>query len=108
MSETLRRVQLLVLGDNVRLSDHGFDELRKDGILVDDVVASVWDAKLVEDYPARARGPSVLTLQRDANGRPIHVVWAIPAGENGPAVLVTAYRPDPALWDAEFERRRPK
>jgi hypothetical protein len=106
MSETLHRVQMLVLRDDVRISDHGFDELRKDDILADDVVAGVLTAKLIEDYPDRVRGPSVLALQRDANDRPIHVVWAIPARQPGPAVLVTAYRPDPALWDEGFEKRK--
>jgi len=106
MSETLRRVQMLVLSGDVRISDHGFEELRKDGILTDDVVAGVVSAIVVEDYPDRARGPSVLTLQRDANDRPIHVVWALPAGGTGPAALVTAYRPDPARWDRWFERRK--
>jgi hypothetical protein len=106
MSETLRRVQMLALRDNVRVSDHGFDKLRKDGILPSDALAGILTAKAIEDYPDRARGPSVLTLQRDANDRPIHVVWAIPADEVGPAVLVTAYRPDPALWDEHFERRK--
>jgi hypothetical protein len=106
MSETLRRVQALVMSDDVRISDHGFDELRKDGIVTDDTVAGVLSATLIEDYPDRTRGPSVLTLQRDANGRPIHAVWAIPAGERRPAVLVTAYRPDPALWDKAFEKRK--
>ena len=28
----------------------------------------------------------------DAEGRPIHVVWGIPAGKNTPGVLVTSYR----------------
>jgi hypothetical protein len=65
MSETLRRVQMLVLRGEVRVSDHGFDELRKDGILITDVLAGVFAAKPVEDYPDRARGPSVLTLQHD-------------------------------------------
>jgi hypothetical protein len=106
MSEILRRVQALVLRENVRVSDHGFDELRKDGIVPSDAVASILTAKAIEDYPDRARGPSVLTLQRDANGRPIHVVWAIPAGKVGPAILVTAYRPDPTFWDEMFERRK--
>jgi hypothetical protein len=106
MSETLLRVQMLVLRENVRVSEHGFDELLKDGILPSDAVAGILTAKAIEDYPDRVRGPSVLTLQRDASGRPIHVVWAIPAGEIGPAVLVTAYRPDPALWNEEFERRK--
>jgi hypothetical protein len=106
MSETLRRVQMLILRDEVRISDHGFDELRKDGILPGEAIAGVLIAKAIEDNPDRVRGPSVLALQRDANGRPIHAVWAIPAGETGPAVLVTAYRPDPALWDEEFEKRK--
>jgi hypothetical protein len=58
---------MLVLRDDVRISDHGFDELRKDDILTDEVVAGVPTAKSIEDYPDRARAPSVLALQRDAN-----------------------------------------
>jgi hypothetical protein len=50
VSETLQRVRLLVLGDHVRVSSHGFEELREDSTLIDDIVAGVWDAKVVEDY----------------------------------------------------------
>src|SRR5579862_3663462 len=106
MSETLRRVQILVLGEEILISEHGLDELLKDDILLDDVIRGIVSATPVEDYPDRIRGPGVLTLQRDAGDRPIHVVWAIPAGQRGPAVLVTAYRPDPALWDEQFRRRK--
>jgi hypothetical protein len=35
-------------------------------------------------------------------GRAIHVVWGIPKGFESPAVLVTAYRSDPARWDERF------
>lgn len=106
MSETLRRVQTLVLAGDVRISDHGYDELNEDGILARDALAGIASAVPLEDYPDRARGPSVLTLQHDMSGQPIHVVWAIPAGERRPAVLITAYRPDPALWDSEFRQRK--
>lgn len=106
MSETLRYIQELIARGDVRVSDHGYDELDDDGILAADALDSVASAVLVEDYPDAARGPSVLTLQYDASGRPIHVVWGLPAGVRRPAVLVTAYRPDPALWDSEFKRRR--
>jgi Domain of unknown function (DUF4258) len=105
MSETLRRVQALVLADDYLVSSHGFDELAKDGILPQDAIAGVVTAIAIEDYPERMRGPSVLALQHDRDGRPIHVVWAVPAGQRRPAVLVTAYRPDPTLWDREFKRR---
>ena len=105
MSETLRRIQTLVLGGDYRVSDHGFDELEDDDILASEVIAGTATAVAVEDYPDRLRGPSVLALQRDADGRPVHVVWAIPAGDRRPAVLVTAYRPDPDLWDSDFKIR---
>jgi hypothetical protein len=106
MSDTLRRVQVLVLGGDVEVSEHGYEELAKDGILADEAAGGIVDAIAVEDYPDRFRGPSVLTLQYDGNGRPIHVVWALPAIERRPAVLVTAYRPDPEAWDNDFRRRK--
>ncbi len=105
MSETLRRIQTLVLAGDLHVSEHGFAELRKDDILIDDAVAGIATAVVVEDYPARDRGPSVLTLQYDGHGRPIHVVWALPVNERRPAVIVTAYRPDPKLWESDFRRR---
>jgi hypothetical protein len=105
MSETLRRVQTLVLAGDFHVSEHGFAELRKDDILIEDAVNGITTAIVVEDYPARQRGPGVLTLQYDARERPIHVVWALPANERRPAVIVTAYRPDPRLWDVDFIRR---
>ena len=105
MSETLRRVQTLVLAGEFHVSEHGFSELRKDDISVADAVDGIAAAVTVEDYPARDRGPSVLTLQQDRRGRPIHVVWALPAHARRPAVIVTAYRPDPTVWDSDFRQR---
>jgi hypothetical protein len=93
MSETLRRVQALVLSGEFRVSDHGFNEPEDDGILASEVIAGVAAATVVENYRDRSRGPSVLALQHDADGRPIHVVWAVPAGERRPAILVTAIVP---------------
>jgi hypothetical protein len=107
VSETLGRVRALAATGQVRVSAHGYDELAADDILVRDVVAGLTGAVVVEDYPAYAKGPCVLTLQRDLGGRPIHVVWGIPAGRETPAVVVTAYRPDPARWDETWQRRRP-
>ncbi len=105
MSETLRRVVTLVLAGDYVVSSHGFDEVAKDGILPADPIAGIATAVAIEDYPERHRGPSVLALQYDSGGRPIHVVWAIPAGQRRPAVMVTAYRPDPAIWNGDFKQR---
>jgi hypothetical protein len=105
MSGTLAAVVALVLRGEVRVSDHGYDELAADGIMVRDLVAGIQSAEVVEDYPGFAKGPCVLVLQHDGNGNPLHALWGIPKGEAGPAVLVTAYRPDPARWANDLRRR---
>jgi hypothetical protein len=74
MSETLARVRLLVSQGEVLVSAHGYDELEADGILAVDAFAGIATAVIVEDYAEAARVPSVLVLQQDADGRPIHVV----------------------------------
>ena len=106
MSHTLERVKALTVRGDIKISVHGYDELAEDGIVVRDLVGSLTDADLVEDYPDFPKGPCVLVLQHDRNGEPVHVVWGIPKGEKAPAVLVTAYRPDPEKWTEDFRRRR--
>lgn len=106
MSETLSLVRQLAVAGEVKVSEHGYDEMAEDGILARDVVAGLTSAVVVEDYPGFPKGPCVLVLERDRAGKPIHVVWGIPRGEHSPAVIVTAYRPDPGRWTDDYLRRR--
>jgi hypothetical protein len=105
-SETLDKIKSLVRDGRVLVSAHGYDELAADGIFFGELLAGVSAAELVEDYPSASKGPSILVLQRDEKNRPFHAVWGIPKGAQGPAVLVTAYRPDPARWTLDFMERR--
>lgn len=106
MSDTLDAVKKLVAAGEVRISEHGYDELAEDEIAVRDILAGVAEAVVVEDYPDFPKGPAVLVLQFDGEHRPIHIVWGIPKGHSSPAVLVTGYRPDPKLWTDDFLERR--
>ena len=78
MSRTLHLVQELVARGEVRISEHGFDELSADGMV----------------------------LQKDETGRAIHVVWGIAKNSTTPAVAVTAYRPEADKWSDDFRTRR--
>jgi len=105
MSQAFQLIRELVARREVKISSHGYDELAADDILVRDIVAGVQDGEVVEEYLGYPKGPCVLVLQRDYHGKPIHVVWGIPRLSTTPAVVVTAYRPDPAKWTGDFLRR---
>ena len=106
MSETFQKVIKLIDKGEIRISQHGYDELAEDGLLVKDVMIGLKEAKVVEDYPDYPKGPCVFVLQKDRAGNPIHAVWGIPKEASSPAVLVTAYKPDRSLWSDDFMERR--
>ena len=74
MTPFLEEIRSLVEQNEVRISSHGYDELADDNILVKDIIAGLVEALVVEEYPNYPKGPCVLVLERDHEGRPIHVV----------------------------------
>jgi hypothetical protein len=105
MSSTFELVRQLIKKNEIQISSHGYEELAEDDIRVRDIISGIDTAVVVEDYPEYHKGPSVLILQKDRQGTPIHVVWGIPKNALTPAVLITAYRPDTAKWVDGFTRR---
>lgn len=105
MSNTLKQIIALVSKGEVRISEHGYDELVDDNLYVREIIQGLNAAIVIEDYPDYAKGPCVLVLQKDRNGEAIHVVWGIARNTQSPAVMVTAYRPDPEKWIDHLVRR---
>lgn len=106
MSQTLDSIRRLSSEGKIKVSEHGYDELAADGLTVQEILVGLNSAELVEDYPDYPKGPCVLVLQYGEGGRPVHAVWGIPRGRSEPAVLVTAYRPEPARWETDWKQRR--
>jgi hypothetical protein len=72
-----RVIELIQLGQVV-ISDHGYDELTADGLLVSDIVSTVNDSILIELYSDYIKGPCILVLQKDRNGKPVRMFGAYP------------------------------
>ncbi len=106
MNETFAAMRDLVRRGEVVVSEHGYDELANDDLSAREIVEGFTEAIVIEDYPKYPKGPCILTLQSDREGRQIHVVRGIPKGKTSPAVVVTAYRPNPDLWKEGFKERR--
>ncbi len=107
MSLIAPRIRHLAAARNVFVSQHAAGRIRKRGILLADIVDGTAAGNVIEDYPSFHKGPALLMLQHDGSGAPPHVVWGIEAGTNEPAVVVTAYRPDPLQLSSDFRTRRP-
>ena len=106
MSKTLEKIQGLADVGDILISEHGYDELSNDNLTAREIVGGVKSAVLIEDYPNYPKGAAVLVLQKDSSGRSVHAVWGIPKGHDRPAVLVTAYYPDPQRWNDTFTERK--
>jgi hypothetical protein len=104
----LLRVRELVAGGRSRVSEHGLRELKEDGISLAGVLGSLETAEIIEEYPDYHKGPCILTLHRDPEGAPVHVLWGTSKTHPNVATLITAYRPDPSRWSADYLRRLPK
>lgn len=74
------QVQELIDIGEVRISEHGYDELAEDELTARELLAGVKNAIIIEEYLDYSKGPCALTLQQDRSERPVHVVWGVPKG----------------------------
>ncbi len=102
----LKKVKDLVKDGSYKISEHALNALIEDDLERGDIASLDGTVEVIEFYPEFAKGPAVLLFQRANDNRVVHCVWGIPKGFDEPAVLITAYIPDPARWDAQLKRRQ--
>jgi hypothetical protein len=88
----------------VRFTEHAKRRLAQRGIGEDHVLRVLAVGERIEDYPNDTPHPSCLVLGWDGT-RPLHVVAAEDA-QSGQILVITAYQPDPDLWEPGSRRRK--
>jgi len=106
MSDIWDKIKGLIANGDIRISEHGYDELAAEDLTVREIVKGSPDGIVIEEYPEYPKGPCILIMLKDKEGHSIHAVWGIPYDLPSPAVLVTAYRPDPERWVDGLRRRK--
>ena len=104
MSVELKDIIVALQKNRVRISDHADEEAKVDRFTFDEIYFSVFHGEVIKDYPGNNPYPSCLIFGRAFSGEPIHSVWAYNK-QNGWAVIITVYRPDPELWIDARKRR---
>ncbi len=92
--------------EKIRITHHADEEAQNDKLSFDEINYSVKKGEVIEDYPTDKPYPSCLIYGNNVQGEPIHSVWAYNE-ENGWAVLITVYKPDPGRW-IDFKQRKKK
>ncbi len=87
-------------------TDHADERSATEQITDEEISASVLNGEIIEDYPDDRPHPSCLIYGRTQAADVLHSVWAYNANE-GLAILITVYRPDPGRW-IDWRIRRPK
>ena len=87
-----------------RITDHAYEEALSDNLTFEEIIASVVQGEIIEQYPTDRPYPSCLIFGENLRNEPVHSVWAYNR-VNEWAVVITVYRPDPKRW-IEWKTRR--
>jgi len=87
----------------LRWTNHVLIRMIQRGISIDDIVFALQNGEIIEQYHDDYPYPSCLVLAAMLNNDFLHIVCGLGEGE---LWLITAYRPSPKEWSADFRVRK--
>jgi len=83
---------------------HAIKRMFERKITLEDVRHVLATGESIREYPNDTPYPSRLIMGW-ATDKPLHLVTAVDA-ETGTTIVITVYEPDPAIWEADFKRKK--
>jgi hypothetical protein len=86
----------------VKFTIHAHQEMVEENITASELLSSLVDCILLDDYPDHKRGACCLVCGKAKTGRYLHTVCTYGYPE---AIIITTYEPKPPKWETAFKRR---
>lgn len=89
--------------DNIVITQHTLTRCIQRNITVDEILQTIENGEIIEQYPEDYPHPSCLVFGIALNKKIIHVV----CGTDGLVLwIITAYVPNNIKWESDFKTRR--
>ncbi len=99
----IEQLRTLNRPEQIAITEHARRRLVERGISVNDIIRCISTGEIIKQYEDDKPFPSCLILGAAIDGEYIHVV----VSHDGEWIyLITAYHPDPDVWEPDFKTRR--
>ena len=99
----LVRMHVQIRAGNLRITQHAQQEMVEEDIFLDDLLETIAQAQILEDYPQHRRGACCLLSGVTAAERAIHVVCTT---ARATLIIITVYEPKLPKWVTPTQRSK--
>ncbi len=99
----IEQLRALNKAEQIAITEHARLRLIERGISVSDIIRCIDTGEIIKQYEDDKPFPSCLILGATIDGEYIHVVAS---HDSEWIYLITAYRPDPDVWNPNFRTRK--
>ena len=100
---TIEQLKALNQFEKIAITEHARIRLYERKISVDDIINGIDTGEIIKQYEDDKPLPSCLILGFSIKSRYIHIVVSC---DTDFIYLITAYFPDPELWESDFKVRK--
>ncbi len=100
---TIEQLKALNKPENIAITEHARIRLYERNISIDDIVNGINTGEIIKQYPDDKPLPSCLILGFSVKSEYIHIVVSC---DTDFIYLITAYFPDPDMWENDFKTRK--
>ena len=100
---TIEQLKDLNRPENIAITEHARLRLYERKITIDDIMKGIETGEVIKQYEDDKPYPSCLILGFSVQSKYIHIVVSC---DTDFIYLITAYFPNPAIWENDFKTRR--